>query len=150
MGSLIERARRRWKEKRRAVGVRPFQSVLCESLLLAAACAGLWHIPVWAKPVVATAGQSRTGTRAMAGRSRKRVRSGGLCDLDMDWRYLEPGRVVSWEWSMDSEESQKLLDELGGKLRTMKLSLELYIDNRGFAGGDVECIDISDDILLDF
>lgn len=51
---------------------------------------------------------------------------------------------------MDSEESQKLLDELGGKLRTMKLSLELYIDNRGFAGGDVECIDISDDILLDF
>lgn len=61
MGSLIERARRRWKEKRRAVGVRPFQSVLCESLLLAAACAGLWHIPVWAAPVVATAWSESDG-----------------------------------------------------------------------------------------
>lgn len=55
MGSLIERARRRWKEKRRAVGVRPFQCVLCAALLLAAACAGLCHIPAWAAPVVAMA-----------------------------------------------------------------------------------------------
>lgn len=76
--------------------------------------------------------------------------NGRLCDWDMDWRYLEPGKVVSWKWSMDSGESQELSGEMGEKLRSMKLSLDIYIDNRGYEGGDIARIDVSDDILLEF